>query len=193
MRRICVFCGSHAGASPLYAEGARRLGLALAERGVGLVYGGASVGLMGEVADAALAAGGEVIGVIPRYLMEKEVAHLGLPDLRVVDSMHQRKAIMAELSDAFIVLPGGIGTLEEFFEVWTWAQLNMHDKPCGLLNVGGYFAPLLRLLDEMTEQRFLKPAHRATLLVEEEGDALIDRLLRTRPPRYGKQLDVNAT
>jgi len=138
MKRVCVFCGSSPGAEPTYAQAARNLGSILAKSGIGLVYGGASVGLMAEIANAAMQAHGEVIGVIPRSLVEKEVAHGGLTDLRVVDSMHQRKALMAELSDGFIAMPGGLGTLEEFFEVLTWAQLGMHTKPCGLLNVGGF-------------------------------------------------------
>src|ERR1051326_3032274 len=143
MRRICVFCGSNPGNAPAYRESARQLGKTLVERGYGLVYGGGNVGIMGEIANSVLAEGGEVIGVIPQVLFRKEVAHMGLADLRVVESMHQRKALMAELSDAFIALPGGAGTMEEFFEVWTWAQLGIHGKPCGLLNIANYYQHLI--------------------------------------------------
>jgi uncharacterized protein (TIGR00730 family) len=186
MKRLCVFCGSSAGDAPAYAAAARALGTALARREIGLVYGGASVGLMGAVADAALDEGGDVIGVIPEALVKKEVAHGGLVDLRIVGSMHERKALMAELSDGFIALPGGLGTLEELFEVWTWAQLGYHAKPCALLNVAGFYDPLIAFLDGVVAHRFLKPAHRDMLLVAEDSDALLDRLASYRPPDVGK-------
>lgn len=171
--RLCVFCGASPGRLPVYAEAAARLGRVLAEAGIGLVYGGAKVGLMGVVADAAQAQGGEVIGVIPRSLVDREVAHDGLADLRIVDSMHARKALMAELSDGFIALPGGIGTLEELFEVWTWAQLGHHAKPCALLNIAGYYDGLSGFLDHVVAEAFLKPVHRGMLIVEQDADALL--------------------
>lgn len=176
MQAIGVFCGSSIGVATAYADAARSLGTLLAQRGVTLVYGGGKVGLMGVLADAALTAGGRVIGVIPQALLDREVGHLGLTDLRVVHSMAERKSLMGELSDAFIALPGGIGTLDELFEVWTWTQLGLHDKPCGLLNVAGYFDPLLRFLDHATEQEFLAPSQRALLSVEEVAEALLESL-----------------
>lgn len=163
MRRICVFCGSKAGDRPAYTEAARELGEALAHRGVGLVYGGASIGLMGVVADATLRAGGQAIGVIPDSLKDKEIAHPGLTELRIVDSMHARKALMADLSDGFVALPGGIGTLEELFEIWTWSHLKIHQKPCVLLNVEGYYDELLIFLDKMHDAGFIKDYGRAML------------------------------
>ncbi|HEY2986386.1 MAG TPA: TIGR00730 family Rossman fold protein [Candidatus Binatia bacterium] len=172
---ICVFTGSNPGARPEYAEAAREVGRLLVAHGYGLVYGGGNVGLMAVVADAVLERRGEVIGVIPELLVDKELAHRGLSELRVVKSMHERKAVMAELSDGFIGLPGGIGTMEEFFEVLSWAQLNLHDKPCGLLNVGEYYRHVVRFLDHAVDQSFLKPAHRALLIVEEEPRRLLDR------------------
>lgn len=156
--RVCVFCGSAAGARPEYVAGATALGTGLADRGIGLVYGGASVGLMGAVADAALGAGGEVIGVIPQSLVDREVAHAGLSDLRVVGSMHERKALMAELSGAFVALPGGIGTFEELFEVWTWRQLGLHAKPIVLLDTAGYWAGLTAFLEHAGREGFVKAA-----------------------------------
>ncbi len=186
MRRVCVFCGSSAGARPEYEAAARGLGRILAERGVGLVYGGASVGLMGAVADSALAAGGEVVGVMPRALVEKEVAHAGLPDLRVVGTMHERKALMAELSDAFVALPGGLGTFEELFEVWTWAQLGLHRKPVALLDVAGFYAPLAAFLDRAAAERFVRPEHRGMLLVGDDAAGLLDRLAAYQPPAVDK-------
>ena len=180
MRRLCVFCGSSAGARPEYLVAAQTLGRVLAEREVALVYGGARVGLMGAVADAALAVGGEVIGVIPRALEEREIAHTGLTELRVVGSMHERKAVMSDLSDAFIALPGGLGTLEELFEVWTWAQLGVHDKPCAVLDVAGYYARLLDFLDHGVREGFVRPAHRGRLLVDEDPARLVDRLVSHR-------------
>jgi uncharacterized protein (TIGR00730 family) len=179
---LCVFCGSQPGASPAYAEAAALVGRALAGRGWTLVYGGGRVGLMGILADAALAAGGKVIGVIPAALARREVAHQRVTDLEVVDSMHERKARMAELADGFLALPGGIGTLEEWFEAWTWSQLGIHPKPCGLLNVAGYYDPLLAFLDRMTEERFLSSGHRAMAIVDEESERLLDRLAAYQPP-----------
>lgn len=182
LRRLCVFCGSSFGTSPAYSEAARQVGESLARRGVGLVYGGGNVGLMGVVADAALAAGGEVIGVIPHSLVAREVGHQGLTDLRVVDTMHERKALMADLSDAFLALPGGIGTLDEWFEIWTWAQLGLHGKPCGLLNVEGYYDPLLAFIDQMVSQGFLRDTHRNMILVDTTLEPLLDRMERYTPP-----------
>ncbi len=193
IRRICVFCGSNPGASPVYAEAARALGEALAERGLGLVYGGGNVGLMRVVADAALAAGAEVIGVIPHALVAREVAHQGLTELREVGSMHERKALMAELSDGFIALPGGIGTLEEWFETWTWAQLGLHAKPLGLLDVAGYYGELLRFLDHVVAERFLHPDHRSMVLVETDPGLLLDRMRAYVPPVVAKWIERKET
>src|SRR5215471_18265386 len=164
LKRVCVFCGSNVGARSAYVEAAESLGKLLVDRKMGLVYGGGKVGLMGKVADTVLAAGGEVIGVIPQSLMRREIAHAGLTDLRVVDSMHQRKALMAELSDAFIALPGGFGTFEELCEIVTWAQLGLHAKPCGVLNVEGYYDQLLGLFDHGVEEKFLHPVNRALVI-----------------------------
>jgi uncharacterized protein (TIGR00730 family) len=186
--RLCVFCGSSPGRNPAYMEAARQLGELLARQGIGLVYGGASVGLMGAVADAAKAGGGEVIGVIPKALATVEVAHTGLEDLRVVKSMHQRKALMAELSDGFIALPGGIGTLEELFEVWTWGALGEHAKPCGLLNIAGFYDGLAGFMDHVAGEQFLKPEYRAMLHVESEPAALLTAFDRYVPPRGVQQL-----
>jgi len=179
---LCVFCGSQPGASPAYAEAATRVGRALAGRGWTMVYGGGRVGLMGILADAALAAGGKVIGVIPAALAQREVAHQRVTGLEVVGSMHERKARMAELADGFLALPGGIGTLEEWFEAWTWSQLGIHPKPCGLLNVAGYYDPLLAFLDSMTDERFLSSGHRAMAIVDDEVEPLLDRLAAYQPP-----------
>ena len=166
-----------------------RLGTLLAERGIGLVYGGAAVGLMGAVADATIAAGGSVTGVIPQALVDREVAHTGLPDLRVVNSMHERKALMAELSDAFIALPGGIGTFEEIFEVWTWTQLGSHAKPCAVLNIEGFYDKLLDFLDHVVDEAFLKPVHRGMLLAEADPTALLDLIVSYRVPSETKWID----
>jgi uncharacterized protein (TIGR00730 family) len=189
MRRICVFCGSSPGASPAYAEAARQLGRLLAQRGLGLVYGGGNVGLMGILADAVLAEGGEVIGVIPHSLMAREVGHSGLTDLRVVGTMHERKALMADLSDGFIALPGGIGTLDEWFEIWTWAQLGLHAKPCGLLDVQNYYSPLLAFLDHMVQERFLRDTHRSFVLVDTDPSLRLDRMAAHNPPAVEKWID----
>ncbi|MEQ1882658.1 MAG: TIGR00730 family Rossman fold protein [Burkholderiales bacterium] len=183
VRRICVFCGSSSGARPGYATTARELGKLLAGRNIGLVYGGGSVGLMGILADATLAAGGEVIGVIPQSLADREVAHHGLTELRIVETMHERKAVMADLADAFIAMPGGFGTLDEFFEILTWAQLGIHAKPCGLLNVERYFDSLLEFLDHTVDERLLKPAHRQFILVENDAKELLARLEKFSPTR----------
>lgn len=176
MKRICVFCGSSNGVSEDYGAAAAALGQELAGRGIGLVYGGASVGLMGKVANAVLAAGGEAIGVIPKALVREEVVHTGLTDLRIVDSMHARKAEMEQLSDGFVALPGGFGTLEEFVEMLTWLQLRIHAKPCGLLNVNGYYDHFVRFLDHAVEQGFLKSKHRAGLRLAPTPCRIIDAL-----------------
>ncbi|MGK3992690.1 TIGR00730 family Rossman fold protein [Sorangium sp. So ce1024] len=181
LSRICVYCGSSPGASPVYREAAVRLGELLVARGIGLVYGGGRVGLMGAIADAVLARGGEVTGVIPHFLNKREIEHTGLTELHVVDTMHERKAKMAALSDAFIALPGGIGTLEELFEVWTWTQLGSQDKPVGLLNVQGYYRPLIAFLDHVVSEQFLKPGHRAVLQVADDATELLDLLAAWRP------------
>jgi uncharacterized protein (TIGR00730 family) len=181
MQRICVFCGSSLGARPVYVEMARALGAELARRKLGLVYGGAGIGLMGALADAALAAGGEVIGVLPRELFRREVAHRGLTELREVESMHERKALMAELSDAFIALPGGYGTLDELFEVVTWAQIGLHARPIGLLEVERFFEPLLAFLRVAAQEGFIPPQHLNLLLRAEKPAALLDELLAYRP------------
>ena len=189
MNSVCVFCGSHPGNDPAYAGAAQRLGRTLAERDITLVYGGGHVGLMGVVADAALGAGGEVIGVMPRSLVDREIGHTGLTKLHVVGSMHERKALMSELSDGFVALPGGNGTLEEFFEVLTWAQLGEHAKPCGLLNVAGYYDPLLKVFDQMVYRDFLRREHRELVLVEESPSALLERFRAYEPPRTIKWID----
>src|SRR5512146_3528339 len=166
MRRICVFCGSSSGVRPVYRAAAERVGRYLAERGIGVVFGGGKVGLMGALADAALTAGGEVVGVIPGHLMAREVGHNGLTKMHVVGSMHERKAMMADLSDAFIALPGGYGTFEEFCEVLTWSQLGLHRKPCGLLNVEDYYSPLLEMFDHAVAEQFVVPESRDLVLVD---------------------------
>jgi uncharacterized protein (TIGR00730 family) len=176
VQRACIFCGSSPGARPQYTEATEDFGRLLVENGITLVYGGASVGLMGRLADTVLSEGGEAVGVMPRALVEREIAHLGLTDLHVVDSMHERKALMADLSDAFVALPGGLGTLDELFEVYTWAQLGMHRKPCGLLNVEGYYQHVAGFLDHAVAERFVREEHRDMLIVEDEPEAMLDRL-----------------
>lgn len=176
MRRVCVFCGSSVGNKPAYQDAARAMGRLLAERGIGLVYGGGAVGLMGVIADAALAAGGSVIGVIPQALFDREIGHGGVTDLRIVDSMHTRKAMMADLSDAFIAMPGGVGTFEEFFEAITWTQLGLHRKPCGLLNVDGFYTPLALFIDQAVSEGFIKPVHRTAIIVDSDPARLLDSL-----------------
>jgi uncharacterized protein (TIGR00730 family) len=193
VKAVCVFCGSSRGARPEYEAAAARLGQAIARSGRTLVYGGGRVGLMGVLGDAAMAAGGRVIGVTPRRLVEKEVAHHGLTELRVVESMHARKAMMAELSDAFIAMPGGVGTFEEFFEVLTWSQLGFHSKPCGLLNVAGYYDPMLAFLDHAVEQGFVRAEHRAIVLTDTEPTALLDRLSAFDMPIVPKWIDRAST
>ena len=193
MKRICVFLGSSAGLRPEYAEVAKQLGRELVRRNLGLVYGGANLGLMKILADTVLAEGGEVIGVIPQMLVEKEIAHQGLTELRVVDSMHERKALMADLADGFIALPGGLGTLEEFFEVWTWGQLGLHAKPCGLLDVCGYFSHLIQFLDHAVDERFLRQENRNLLLWATEPDKLLDLFEKYRPSHVPKWIDRDQT
>jgi uncharacterized protein (TIGR00730 family) len=182
VRAVCVFCGSNAGARSAYTEAAAEVGRAIAARGLSLVYGGAAVGLMGTLADAALAAGGKVIGVIPKALVEREIAHAGLTELHAVKSMHERKAMMADRSDAFLALPGGAGTLEEVFEAWTWAQLGHHQKPVGLLNVDGFFDDLIAFLDHQCRERFIRQEHRDMLIVESDPNRLLDRFAQYQPP-----------
>jgi uncharacterized protein (TIGR00730 family) len=179
---VCVFCGSSPGIHDNYTHAAQAMGAAIASRGLELVYGGGAVGLMGVVADAALAAGGKVTGVLPEALMAREIGHTGLTDLRVVGSMHERKAMMASLSDVFVAMPGGFGTFEEFFEVVTWSQLGLHAKPAGLLNVEGFYDPLITFLDRATEAGFIKPPHRTMVLDDEDPVRLLERLLAAEPP-----------
>jgi len=186
IKNICVYCGSNGGSNPVYAEQAAVLGRTLVARGLGLVYGGSRVGLMGVVADAVLAAGGRAVGVIPEALMLKELAHKGLTELHVVHSMHERKTLMAERADGFIAMPGGVGTLEEIFEMWTWAQLGFHGKPCGLLNVAGYFDALATFLDGTVDAAFMQPQHRQMLAVESDADTLLDRFAAYQAPSVSK-------
>ena len=186
IQRLCIFCGSSSGNSPAYQEAAEALAVTLAESGIGLIYGGAKVGLMGSMADACLERGVAVIGVIPGALFPREIPHQGLTQLYVVDSMHERKQRMYELSDAFVALPGGIGTLEELFEILTWGQLGLHAKPCGLLNVEGYFDKMLEFLDNAVEREFLKPKHRALLLDDANPAALVEKMKNYQPPEGTK-------
>jgi len=190
MRQLCVFCGSSSGRDPVYREAAEALGRLLARRGMGLVFGGGHIGLMGVVADAAIEAGGSAIGVIPRGLQARELGHRGLTELRVVESMHERKATMVALADGFIALPGGMGTLEETTEVLTWAQLGIHRKPVGLLDVGGYWKPFVGFLDHAVDEGFLRRDHRAMVLVEADPAELVERMLRYRSPVQERWLDV---
>jgi len=189
MQSVCVFCGSSPGARPGYAEAARALGAELAARQIRLVYGGAGVGLMGVVADAALSAGGTVIGVIPEHLLDKEIAHAGLSELRITATMHERKALMADLSEGFVAMPGGYGTLEEFAEVLTWSQLGLQSKPCGLLDVEGFYEPLLRFFDHAVAERFVSPEHRNLVLADTEPGRLLDALAAWVPSVTDKWLD----
>ena len=193
MRKICIFTGSRHGASAEYAGTALRLGQLLVERGLALVYGGGNVGLMTVIADAVLDLSGHVTGVIPDSLVSREVAHRGLSELRVVHSMHERKALMAELSDGFIAMPGGIGTMEEFFEVLSWAQLGLHEKPCGLLNASGYYDPLIEFLDHAVAEDFIKPKHRALMIVEADPGKLLDRFEKAWLERSPKRFDPTVT
>ena len=183
MNRICVFCGSNEGSKPAYVEAARRVGSALARRGIELVYGGGGSGLMGIVANTVLAEGGRVTGIIPHGLMVREVAHRGVSEMRVVDSMHERKALMASLSDAFVSLPGGMGTIEETCEMLTWAQLGIHAKPCAVLNVDGYFDGMLSFFDHAVREGFIRSEHRALLVEERDPETLLDLLTVYEPPR----------
>jgi uncharacterized protein (TIGR00730 family) len=193
MKRVCVFCGSSPGRDSIFLEAADRLGKAIATRGLELVYGGAHVGLMGRIADTVLTEGGHVIGVIPQSMVEREIAHTGLPDLRIVPTMHERKALMEQLSDAFIALPGGMGTLEEVCEIFTWGQLGLHTKPCGLLNVAGYYDPFLQLLDTAVEAGFLRPSHRAMVLVNDSATTLLDQFTSYRAPTVEKWITRETT
>jgi uncharacterized protein (TIGR00730 family) len=186
LQNLCIYCGSSPGNRPEYVAEARCFGRTLVEQDIGLVYGGASIGLMGVVADTVLAAGGTVTGVIPRALLRKEVVHHGLTELVITESMHARKAKMAQLADAFVALPGGIGTFEELFEIWTWAQLGFHRKPCALFNPRGYFDPLVQFLDHAVEEGFLKPVHRSMLLVSDSPENLLEALRSYRPPVIDK-------
>jgi uncharacterized protein (TIGR00730 family) len=189
MKRLCVYCGSRPGSQPDYTEAAKRLARALVRRNIEVVYGGASVGTMGVLANAALAEGGHVIGIIPQAILGREVVHRGLSDLRVVASMHERKTLMAELSDGFIALPGGLGTLDELFEILTWGQLGLHQKPCGLLNIRDYYRGLIDFLDHAVAERFIADVHRAMLLVEEEPERLLDHFERYQAPTVAKWVD----
>lgn len=189
MHSIGVFCGSNTGVGTAYAEAARKLAQSIARRGLRLVYGGGSIGLMGVLGEAALAAGAHVTGVTPRRLLEKEVVHRGLSELRVVETMLERKALMAELSDAFIALPGGLGTLDELFEMLTWTQLGLQRKPCALLDVDGYYAGLAAFLDHAVAQRFITPQHRAMLIVERDADTALERLASAPLPDVSKWMD----
>jgi uncharacterized protein (TIGR00730 family) len=183
IRRLCVFCGSSSG-RVRHLSAARRFGRTVAGQGLEIVYGGARIGTMGALADGAVEAGGSVIGVVPRVLVRKEVAHDGLARLHVVETMHERKALMADLADAFVALPGGAGTLEEFFEVWTWAQLKLHAKPVGLLDVDGFYDPVLAMVDRMVDDGFLKPPYRDMLIVDDDPERLLKRLADYRAPDY---------
>ena len=186
MKRICIFCGSSSGSRPEYLEVAREMGRMLVKRNIELVYGGGRVGLMGEIATTVLKSGGKVIGVIPRDLVDREVAFDDLPDLRVVGSMHERKALMAELSDGFIALPGGLGTIEEIFEVLTWGQLGIQNKPCGFLDVSGYYQRLISFLDHAVSQQFIETEHRAMILIDEDPETLIEKFNKYLPPQMDK-------
>jgi len=191
--RLCVFCGSSSGTREAYRAGAEAFGSLLARRQIGLVYGGARAGLMGALADAVLAGGGQVIGVLPEALKERELAHPGLTDLRIVASMHERKALMASLSDGFVALPGGIGTLEELFEVWTWSQLGLHAKPCALLDVDGFYAGLVTFMDHVVAQGFLEPTQRSALIVEQDTAVLLERIASYRPDPTVSWIDASET
>lgn len=182
LHTVCVFCAAGDGRDPVYVKQALEMGRYLAESGRRIVYGGGRTGLMGALAEGALAAGGEIIGIMPKHLVDHEVAHTGLTELRVVASMHERKALLAELSDGFLAMPGGLGTLEELFEIWTWGQLGLHRKPYGVLNVNGYFSPLLQFLDHAVTEQFVRPEYRALLVVDAEPAALIAQMESMEPP-----------
>lgn len=193
MKRICVFCGSNNGANPVYLDAAERVGAFLAAQNIELVYGGGRVGLMGRIADACLANGGKVIGAIPQSLAAKEVAHQGLTELHIVGSMHERKALMAELADGFIALPGGFGTFEEFCEIVTWAQLGIHSKPCALFNVNGFYDNLIAMIDFSASQNFIREEHRKLVLIESEIEKLYELMKNFSPPVIEKWLDQEST
>jgi uncharacterized protein (TIGR00730 family) len=193
MKRICVFCGSSPGKRPDYEEAARAMGRELVERGISLVYGGGNVGLMGVIADTVMKAGGEVIGVIPQALADREIANIGVTDLRIVDSMHTRKAMMADLSDAFIAMPGGVGTFEEFFEAVTWTQLGVHRKPCGLLNAADFYGPLVEFIDRAVTEGFIRPVHRAAIVVDDDAARLLDKLSAVELPDVPKWIRGDET
>lgn len=193
MKRICVFCGSNSGIDPIYLETAEKVGKFLVAENIELVYGGGRVGLMGKVADTVMENGGKVIGVIPHDLSQKEIAHQNLTELHVVDSMHQRKAMMAELADGFIALPGGVGTFEEFCEIVTWAQLGIHTKPCALMNIGGFYDAFIAMFDHSMNQGFIRPQHRALVLVESEIGKLYQLMKEYRPPIIEKWLHKEST
>jgi len=193
LRTICVFCASSPGVDPRYAESARRFGSLLAQSGRRIVYGGGNTGLMGALADGALSGRGEIIGVMPGHLVEREVAHRGLTRLETVSSMHERKARLAEMADAFVALPGGLGTLEEFTEIWTWGQLGLHRKPYGILDVAGYYTPFLEFLDHALAQGFVRPEHRAMVHVAEDPVALLEAMENAPPPALPKYLDRATT
>ncbi|MFO1282506.1 MAG: TIGR00730 family Rossman fold protein [Burkholderiales bacterium] len=193
LSRVCVYCGANPGRDPAYAEAARAMGRTLARRGIGVVTGGGRVGLMGVVADAVLDAGGTVTGVIPEALMKKELAHGGLTELVVTPSMHERKARMAELADGFVALPGGLGTYEELFEIWTWAQLGWHAKPCGLLNANGFYDRLVAFVDHATAEGFLRAEHRTMLVVDTDPERLVDRFADYVAPSVAKWIGRDQT
>ena len=193
MRRVCVFCGSSVGNQRAYSDAAEALGKLLAGRGIALVYGGGNVGLMGVIAETVMAHGGQVIGVIPHALAEREIANIAITDLRVVDSMHTRKAMMADLADAFIAMPGGVGTFEEFFEAVTWTQLGLHRKPCGLLNVNAFYSPLAAFIDQAVDEGFIKPVHRSIIVVDDDPERLLDSLSAIQLPDVPKWIRKEET
>ena len=193
MKSICVYCGSNLGATEIYQEAAQRLGKILAAQHIALIYGGASVGIMGVIADTVLAEGGTAIGVIPQALLDKEVGHTGLSELHVVQSMHERKKLMEQLAGGFIAMPGGVGTLEEIFEVLTWAQLGFHNKPCALFNVAGYYDHLSKHLQQSVTEGFIRPEHTEMLLTDDDPHSLIGKMLAYQPPTVSKWIDANET
>ena len=193
MKRVCVFCGSSVGAKAIYVDAAREMGRLIASKGIGLVYGGGDVGLMGVIADATLEAGGDVIGVIPRALADREIAHKGLTTLHIVDSMHTRKAMMAELADAFIAMPGGVGTFEEFFEAVTWTQLGLHRKPCGLLNVDGFYTPLVQFINQAVAEGFIRAVHRKVIVDDDDPARLLEALSTVNLPDVPKWIRPDET
>ncbi len=193
MKRLCVYCGSSPGRNPDYKLAATQMAHAMVKRDIDLVYGGASVGIMGQIADAVLEEGGGVIGIIPKALFAKEIAHTGITELREVGSMHERKSLMADLSDGFIALPGGLGTIEEIFEIITWSQLGMHQKPCGLLNVCHYYDKVIDFLDHAVSEQFIKATHRSTILVDECPDGLLEKFVAYNAPETTKWIDKKST